>query len=97
MEGYGCVHWKSEKDVVALLCPCHREFYLCLLCHKDKYGVAPERWKRDLWECEKAILCRVCEYKMTIEDYMACDSSCTKCGAEFNPGCKDHWPLYFDM
>ena len=69
-QNYGCAHWHSEKDVVALKCPCHNEFHPCLLCHEDKYGIPPERWPEESWAQEKAILCRVCETALTIADYM---------------------------
>jgi uncharacterized CHY-type Zn-finger protein len=96
-QNYGCAHWHSEKDVVALKCPCHNEFHPCLLCHEDKYGIPPERWPEESWAQEKAIWCRVCETALTIVDYMTCNSTCPKCGVAFNPRCRNHWPLYFAM
>ena len=96
-KNYGCPHWHSVKDVVALKCPCHGDFHPCLLCHEDKYARAPERWKKELWEDEEAILCRMCGTSMTIGDYMRGNSACPECNAGFNPGCKDHWHLYFVM
>jgi uncharacterized CHY-type Zn-finger protein len=94
-QNYGCAHWHSEKDIVALKCPCHNEFHPCLLCHEDKYGIPPERWPEESWAQEKAILCRVCETALTITDYMTCNATCPKCGVAFNPRCRNHWPLYF--
>lgn len=94
---YGCIHWHSERDIVALKCPCHQEFHPCLSCHEDKHGTLPERWPEESWNAEKAILCRACDTAMTIADYMTSGSVCPHCKAEFNPGCKNHWHLYFEM
>lgn len=46
---------------------------------------------------EKAVLCGKCKHVLSVEEYMACGSMCTRCGAGFNPGCKGHWGMYFEM
>jgi len=92
----GCGHWRTERDVVAIKFPCCGEFYACHDCHTVCADHPPEIWPQDSWASEKAILCRACNTVLTIADYMAADSICPHCGAAFNPGCKNHWHLYFD-
>ena len=94
---YGCKHWSSPLDIVALKCSCHGEFHACLSCHADVHNRPPAPWPRRLWDTEKAVKCRACDHEMTITAYMACDSACPSCDGAFNPGCRKHWPLYFDM
>jgi uncharacterized CHY-type Zn-finger protein len=93
---YGCAHWKTQKDIISIKCPCHNKFLPCLSCHQEKYDSVFKPWPKDSWG-EKAILCRACKTTLTITEYMKCNSTCPKCGAEFNPGCKNHWPLYFEI
>jgi uncharacterized CHY-type Zn-finger protein len=96
-QNYGCAHWHSAQDVVALKCPCHGEFHPCLFCHEDKHGTVPERWPKETWTHERAIVCRVCDTALTIAEYMTCHATCPQCSAAFNPCCQNHWPLYFAM
>jgi uncharacterized CHY-type Zn-finger protein len=34
---------------------------------------------------------------LSIEEYMKSGSQCVKCRSGFNPGCKGHWGMYFEM
>lgn len=34
---------------------------------------------------------------LSVDEYMGSGSACTGCGSGFNPGCKGHWALYFDI
>ena len=45
----------------------------------------------------EAILCGACGATLTIRQYMQGDSCCPACGAHFNPGCRSHYHLYFQM
>jgi uncharacterized CHY-type Zn-finger protein len=45
----------------------------------------------------RAILCGGCGQQLTIRDYFACDSACPRCRRQFNPGCANHYHLYFDL
>lgn len=37
-----------------------------------------------------------CGATLTAADYAAADSRCPACDHGFNPGCRPHWPLYFE-
>lgn len=53
-----------------------------------------DRWnKHDLID-EPVILCGKCKKEMTFNEY---SSLVCECGGQFNPGCKLHYDLYFDM
>jgi uncharacterized CHY-type Zn-finger protein len=90
-----CVHYHSDKDVVALKFRCCGRYFPCFQCHADIESHAPERWPQSDWDT-KAVLCGVCRKEMTINTYRA-TSDCPACGADFNPGCADHAHLYFDV
>jgi uncharacterized CHY-type Zn-finger protein len=40
-------------------------------------------------------LCGNCGNQLSVDEYMKCDSQCTRCEARFNPGCANHYDLYF--
>ena len=51
------------------------------------------------------MLCGKCGLLLTIDGYLRCGSVCAAqrpegavgCGNQFNPGCRNHWPLYFEL
>jgi uncharacterized CHY-type Zn-finger protein len=43
------------------------------------------------------VLCGACGAILTILQYMRSDSRCPACRAHFNPGCRSHYHLYFQM
>lgn len=53
-----------------------------------------ERWNKNDLHHQLVILCGKCKKEMTFDDYspLVCE-----CGGQFNPGCKLHYDLYFDM
>ncbi|KAF2733616.1 zinc finger CHY domain-containing protein [Polyplosphaeria fusca] len=91
-----CLHWHSPLDVIAIKHFCCRNFYACISCHD-----AIETHKSDIWpkthRSEPAVLCGVCKHVLTVDEYMQSGSRCTSCGQGFNPGCKGHWGLYFEL
>ncbi len=92
---YGCKHYSSPLDIVAILCPCCKKYYACHLCHEE-LSSRPIK-KRAVSEFSlKAILCRRCGGTLTIAEYLSCQDRCPKCKALFNPGCKLHKNLYFE-
>lgn len=91
----GCAHWRSPLDVIAIKFRCCGEYYPCFECHDAVAGHEPQVWPAEEFS-EKAILCGVCGEQLSIEDYLACGSTCTKCSAAFNPGCAKHYHLYFE-
>ncbi|HKK75968.1 MAG TPA: CHY zinc finger protein [Saprospiraceae bacterium] len=92
-----CTHWHSERDIIAIKFACCGEYYACYSCHEEEANHPTKRWPRAAFEKEKAILCGACQYEMTIKQYQTCDSRCPNCGADFNPRCSLHWPLYFEV
>lgn len=90
-----CVHYSSASDVVAIRFACCNRWYPCHACHAEGESHAPQRWPRHAFD-EHALLCGVCRTTLSIEDYLEADG-CRSCGAPFNPGCRLHHRLYFDV
>ena len=91
-----CVHYHSELDIIAIKFKCCFMYYPCHLCHEEVAGHPKQIWSPDEFET-KAILCGHCGNEMTISQYLRSDSTCAYCNASFNPSCKNHWHLYFDI
>lgn len=90
-----CPHWDSLEDVVAFRFRCCGEWYPCRACHDERVDHPTEVWGPGQVD-EHAVLCGVCRRTMTIDTYVSCQHVCPFCGASFNPGCRDHWGLYFE-
>lgn len=91
-----CRHYHGPLDIVALRFRCCGDWYPCIDCHTELAGHAAEVWPladRDA----VAALCGACGHRLTVREYLACDSACPACGAAFNPGCALHHHLYFEM
>lgn len=91
-----CAHYDGPTDVIALRFRCCDEWFPCIDCHREVAGHDVEVWplaERD----REAVLCGVCGRRLTIAEYLGCDSTCPACGAAFNPGCSNHWHHYFEM
>jgi uncharacterized CHY-type Zn-finger protein len=43
------------------------------------------------------VVCGKCGYLMGIGEYIGCGNMCGNCGGGFNPGCKGHWGVYFEV
>ena len=90
-----CGHYAGPTDVIAIEFKCCDTFYPCIDCHRALVDHEPVVWpvaERD----EPAVLCGVCGARLSIAVYLKGDSSCPRCGAAFNPGCKLHHHLYFE-
>ena len=90
-----CTHYHTDRDVVAIKFACCQDWYPCYRCHDEASGHAIRPWSADQRD-EQAVLCGVCRSIMTIADYLQTDR-CAHCGAAFNPGCANHWSIYFDV
>nr|WP_209067378.1 CHY zinc finger protein [Arthrobacter pigmenti] len=90
-----CVHYRTELDVVAISFKCCGEFYPCHLCHEEGAGHEAAVWPQTAWNTE-AILCGVCRETLSIERYFEVDG-CPSCSAPFNPRCRLHKHLYFEV
>ncbi|KAH7377865.1 zinc finger CHY domain-containing protein [Pyrenochaeta sp. MPI-SDFR-AT-0127] len=90
-----CLHWHSALDIIAIKHFCCNTFYACISCHDACEPHKSGAWPRSQ-RGERAVLCGRCKYVLSIEEYMASGSRCTRCESGFNPGCKGHWGLYFE-
>ncbi|PVI01441.1 CHY zinc finger family protein [Periconia macrospinosa] len=91
-----CQHYHSPLDIIAIQHFCCRKFYACISCHNALETHTSDVWPREKRE-EKAVLCGKCGHVLGIEEYMNSGSRCTECREGFNPGCKGHWGLYFEV
>ncbi|KAF2113033.1 zinc finger CHY domain-containing protein [Lophiotrema nucula] len=91
-----CAHWHSPLDIIAIKHACCHKFYACITCHNTLESHEPTIWSR-AERTEKTVLCGKCKEVLTVEEYLGCGSRCTRCGEGFNPGCKAHWGLYFEV
>ncbi|KAF2189014.1 hypothetical protein K469DRAFT_564019 [Zopfia rhizophila CBS 207.26] len=91
-----CAHYYSLLDIIAIKHPCCSKFYACISCHNALENHQPVVWPRSQRD-EKVVLCGACGKVLTIEEYMGCGSKCIYCGKGFNPGCRAHWELYFEL
>lgn len=90
-----CVHWHSERDIIAIRMRCCGTYFACRECHEALAGHDTQVWPKAEWD-QPAVLCGACGHELTIREYLACDSRCPACGSAFNPGCKSHHHLYFE-
>lgn len=90
-----CIHYRTPLDVIAIKFVCCGEFYPCHLCHGEAADHVAEQWPVNR-RAERAVLCGVCGCQLTISSYLGL-GSCPECAAEFNPGCKLHLELYFQI
>lgn len=90
-----CVHWHSQLDIIAIKFKCCDKYYPCFSCHEEEADHQHEVWPQSEFD-EKAILCGACGKELSIKDYMASDNTCPHCAASFNPGCSNHYHLYFE-
>ena len=91
-----CVHWHSQLDIIALKFKCCDKYYPCFSCHEEEADHDHQVWPKSEFD-QKAILCGACGHELSIKDYMASDNTCPNCEASFNPGCSNHYHLYFEV
>eukprot|EP01052_Picozoa_sp_SAG31_P033622 SAG31_NODE_3824_length_3849_cov_2.006400_2_plen_208_part_00 len=93
-----CAHWRSPSDVLALKAPCCGRFYACHSCHAELENHEWQPWPAATPGSEHALFCGVCQSSFSLEDYLGASCpACPACAAAFNPGCKNHWELYFNQ
>ena len=91
-----CEHYNNEKDIIAIKFKCCYCYFACIHCHEETENHAPKIWLKTERET-KAILCGSCKTELTINEYLACESTCPNCTATFNPKCENHYHFYFEM
>jgi uncharacterized CHY-type Zn-finger protein len=90
-----CKHYHSERDVIAIKFKCCDTYYGCYYCHEELAGHQPIIWPKQEWQT-KAVLCGNCSAEIAIEDYLSSNYQCPECQTDFNPGCRNHYHLYFE-
>lgn len=89
-----CRHYHGETDIIAIKFKCCGRWFPCFECHAAVADHEPQVWPIEK-RGESAILCGVCGQQLSINEYFACNSTCPKCESKFNPGCANHYHLYF--
>ncbi len=89
-----CAHYNSPVDVIAIKFACCDTYYPCFECHEAIADHPAKVWSEERFG-ELAVLCGVCGYQLTVDEYLSCDFKCPRCAAAFNPGCALHHNLYF--
>lgn len=95
-DGTRCVHYDSALDVVAIRFRCCDRYYPCHTCHAESVDHEAQIWPSDEFD-QFAVLCGHCKTELTIRAYLACDDRCPNCDAAFNPRCRAHRHLYFEV
>ena len=90
-----CVHWHTDLDIIAIKFKCCGRWFPCFACHAAVADHEAKTWAEDERNA-KAVLCGKCGYQLGIAEYFECDSTCPGCGSRFNPGCANHYHLYFE-
>jgi uncharacterized CHY-type Zn-finger protein len=90
-----CKHYHSPLDIIAIKFRCCGQYYPCHSCHVETAGHTSVKWGRDEQDA-KAVLCGGCGYEMSIREYLGCHHHCPRCRSAFNPGCSNHYHLYFE-
>ena len=90
-----CAHWRSPLDVVAIRFACCDAYHACFDCHAALADHPPVT--RPVDDPTPAVLCGVCGHQMTVAAYLDCGDRCPACRHGFNPGCRLHRHLYFDV
>jgi uncharacterized CHY-type Zn-finger protein len=89
-----CAHYHGPTDIIAIKMKCCGIYYACKDCHAAQADHPAEVWPASEWD-QKAVLCGACGSELTINQYMQSGYQCPDCGAQFNPGCRNHYHYYF--
>lgn len=92
-----CIHWHSDKDIIAIKFKCCNKYYSCYSCHEALETHAVIRWSLD--DTINVIICGSCGSEMSIDKYLNCNFICPNesCKQMFNHRCSNHYHLYFDL
>lgn len=91
-----CGHYHSEIDIIAIKFKCCGQWFPCYECHTEHAAHPAQVWLIGERETP-AILCGDCGYQLTITEYFNCAAVCPRCRNQFNPGCANHYDLYFEV
>ncbi|HEY8563317.1 MAG TPA: CHY zinc finger protein [Pyrinomonadaceae bacterium] len=90
-----CAHYRKAIDIIAIKFKCCGDWFPCAECHRENSDHPAKVWTRVEF-ATKAVLCGNCGWQMTVSEYLKCDAICPHCAAPFNPGCANHYHLYFE-
>jgi uncharacterized CHY-type Zn-finger protein len=90
-----CAHYHSPLDVIAIKMRCCDTYWACRACHDEQAGHPAQVWPLADFDAP-AILCGVCQVELSVTAYQTCGNRCPACDAAFNPGCRNHYHLYFE-
>lgn len=90
-----CIHYHTEKDIIAIKFACCDRYYPCYKCHEEHAHHPIQRWSKEQFDT-LAILCGACHTELTIRQYLN-STHCPHCHALFNDRCEAHYPIYFEM
>lgn len=90
-----CKHYSKPVDIIAIKMRCCGAYYACKDCHDVQADHSIEVWPRGEWD-DKAVLCGACGAELSIRQYLDCSNSWPACQSSFNPGCRNHYPFYFE-
>ena len=91
-----CTHYDSDLDIVAIRFKCCGRYFPCHRCHAESVDHPTERWPQDELD-QHAVLCGGCHRELTIRAYLDAADRCPHCHAPFNPRCREHRHLYFEI
>ncbi|RSL33728.1 hypothetical protein D7Z54_08505 [Salibacterium salarium] len=91
-----CVHYQQPNDIISIRFFCCGDYYCCFKCHEKLAHHKAEQWPKEMFN-HKAILCGFCGTHITVHDYLESGYLCPSCNASFNPGCRNHYHLYFQQ
>jgi uncharacterized CHY-type Zn-finger protein len=92
----GCAHYRSPLDIIAIKFKCCGSWFPCYQCHAENADHPPQAWSAGEFET-LAILCGRCGYQLSVSEYFNSNSVCPNCASKFNPGCANHYHLYFEI
>lgn len=90
-----CAHYHQLIDVIAIRHACCDTYYPCHLCHEELADHPAAPWPATRFD-QPAVLCGVCRQELSVTHYLGVQQ-CPHCQALFNPGCKVHANLYFQL
>ncbi|WPK24446.1 hypothetical protein PUMCH_001720 [Australozyma saopauloensis] len=90
-----CTHYHLDLDVIAIKFSCCSLYYPCYKCHQEDQSHEVSPWNPNCFDTEKVILCGMCQSEWTFNQYKK-QPWCLNCLAKFNPGCANHYHIYFD-
>ena len=91
-----CAHYHGPTDVLAIQLACCDVYYACRECHDELAGHTARAWPAGEFDAH-ALLCGRCHKTFSIADYLLEPTHCPHCSGAFNPNCRLHHHLYFEV